>query len=204
MPSKAEIKKLEDKIAEETDETVKKALEAELAKLTGEAEDEYLLTEMTPEGYEQASVGASEFPVPGEWVALFGKPFDYSIENPDSNTICFPFTVPAPGYTASFERDDRIWASPRPFEQEGKQAKSKLKAILNALGVATDTDPKSGMFRFKPSDCEGKVAKVIYRIPADATYEDALTGEMKPSTIAKAVWVVPLSDKAEAEEQPPF
>ena len=200
MVDKAKIEKLKKKIAETDDPDVREALTEQLAGLTGE---DWLTTEIPQADYEEAADRpefVSTFPVKGDWVAVFGKPYLYTKEGEDeANTFCFPFHVPAEGYTVPFEeRDDRIWAAFRLAEG----AKSlKLKGILNALGVPTDTT-EDGLVRFKASDVEGKVGKVLYRVPQGQTYYDAVTGEEKQSTIARPVAVVPLEAEGEPSDIP--
>lgn len=169
------------------DDEIKK-LEAQLKTGAGKGKvdtsaaegEDWLGTNMTEEDYEKSS---SLFAQAGEWPAEFGKPYSYS-----ASSICFPFVVPASGYSAPFNHDGLIWAGVEPA------AAFKLKEILTALGVDYGADAE-GKVGFKPSEVEGKIGKVIYVVEGTYQAENPDTGQMeeKPSTLANPKSVIPIT-----------
>jgi hypothetical protein len=190
MADEAKIKSLKAKIAKEEDPEIKTMLEAKLAELEDAGDDGYLEADFGEETMDNAG---GQFPCAGEWPAVFGKPSIYK----SKSSFVFPFSIPAPGYTAPFALDGMA-DGPQGKLYPGRTAASawKLKEILTALGVQWSTNPDTGNVRFKPADVEGKVGKVVYKI--EGTYPDPLTGKQVASTIATPQSVIPVGSTESA------
>lgn len=126
----------------------------ELKKLTksspGATAGTFVIPGATEEDWEKTS---SQFPQAGIHLSEFGIPY----EKTPGTSLAFPFTIVS---GVSESKEGIIYAG------LGKDARWKLKEILNALGVEIQKT-KGGGIGFDFAEVAGKQAQVIYKLEPD-------------------------------------